>query len=103
VVRAEQKNFNEAIELFSQTLRLDPTHETAKKHLEQAKLQLRGAANRNNSNRNPRHSGKWYDQLTNSMCRCIPYIAVQFSFTNCEFYFLLCFQSTCTYLSTVCI
>ena len=58
VVRAEQKNFNEAIELFSQTLRLDPTHETAKKHLEQAKLQLRGAANRNNSNRHPRHSGK---------------------------------------------
>lgn len=43
VAKAEAGNFSEAIQLFSKTLQLDPTHDAAKKHLEQAKLQLSSA------------------------------------------------------------
>ena len=45
VAKAESEKFNEAINLFSRALQLDPSHDAARKHLEQAKMQLRTAKN----------------------------------------------------------
>ena len=56
VVKAEQKNFSEAVGLFSQALQLDPNHEAARRHLEQARLQLRSAANSSNHKPTPSDS-----------------------------------------------
>lgn len=50
VAKAEAGDFKEAIRLFSKTLQLDPSHEAATKHLEQAKLQLRTATVKNEKN-----------------------------------------------------
>lgn len=50
VAKAEAGDFKEAIRLFSKTLQLDPSHEAASKHLEQAKLQLRTATTKNGKN-----------------------------------------------------
>ena len=52
VVKAEAGNFTEAMKLFSQTLELDPSHEAAKRHLEQAQLQLKSAQNSSSTGRN---------------------------------------------------
>ena len=52
VVKAEAGNFTEAVQLFSQTLELDASHEAAKKHLEQAQIQLKSAQNSSSTGRN---------------------------------------------------
>lgn len=41
VVMAEQKQYAEAVKLFSAVLQLDPEHRTAKKYLTLAKQQLK--------------------------------------------------------------
>ena len=52
VAKAEAKNFTEAIRLFSRTLELDPNHKAAKRHLEQARLQLSATATTNSRKNN---------------------------------------------------
>ena len=54
VAKAEVGNFTEAIRLFSLTLELDPSHEAARRHLEQAKQQLGSTATTTNTRRNRR-------------------------------------------------
>ena len=56
VAKAEAGNFSEAIRLFSRVLQLDPNHEAAKRHLEQAKAQLTSLNSASNGNGNRRNN-----------------------------------------------
>jgi hypothetical protein len=52
VLKAEGGLLKEAISLFEKVLSLDPTHSTARKHLEQARMQGHHQKKSNNTSKN---------------------------------------------------
>ena len=49
VLKAESGHLTEAISLFQKVISIDPTHATARRHLEQAKLQANSDKSENTS------------------------------------------------------